>query len=325
MRALHGNITSEGPKLYREGYRYKRIISPTPCVPGRWPSIPDAAALEQTIYATMDLANNILSPDGTITTNVGRGTGFHGQQELKRWMALNPDRLEEVPNSAFRVYYGVWRDLNNNDVFVFNRPDNHHYKTFRRVGSIASDMNEYTLPSDVHQETVNKVYKAGGCYPLDHHPTPNEGEAWLLARGYDYNLKRNNPNFKKMKATFVEYDHAPGVYIQIPLQPMRYNFPCFGLPVNIIEHISDPTCKGTSHARRRKEKYATWDMWLYFWMMKVYTNPGEKVILPFAQDGDITVAALMAGLDPVTIEANDKRHSIQKDIMLEWSRAISYS
>ena len=64
---------------------------------------------------------------------------------------------------------------------------------------------------------------------------------------------------------------------------------------------------------------------VYFWMMKVHTNPGENVILPFAQDGDITVAALMADLKPVTIESNLLRHSIQKDIMLEWARNITYS
>ena len=324
MRTLHGNIITEGPKLYKEGYRYKRIISPTPCVPGRWPSVSDAAALEQTIYATMDLANNILAPDGTITTNVGRGKGFNGQEELKNWQALNPDKLEEIPNSAFRVYYAVCKDLNNDDVFVFNSPDNHHYKTFRRVGS-DSDINAYDIPADVYQETVNKVYKAGGCYPLDHHPTPSESDVWLLERGYDYNLKRNNPNFKKLKATFIEYDHAPDVFIQIPQQPTNFTQPCFGLTEKVLDHVLSPTNKGTTHARARIEKYAKWDMWLYFWMMKVHTNPGENVILPFAQDGDITVAALMADLKPVTIESNLLRHSIQKDIMLEWARNITYS
>ena len=115
------------------------------------------------------------------------------------------------------------------------------------------------------------------------------------------------------------------MFIQIPQQPTNFTQPCFGLTEKVLDHVLSPTNKGTTHARARIEKYAKWDMWLYFWMMKVHTNPGENVILPFAQDGDITVAALMADLKPVTIESNLLRHSIQKDIMLEWARNITYS
>ena len=186
-RTICGDIKYEGPKLAKGTVRYDRIISNTPIIPGRWPGVADESELTKAIYATMDMAQNVLHPNGTITTNVGRGPAFHGQKQLKKWQELNDERingLEEIPNSAFRVWYGTWIDLHTNDVFVHGRPENHHFKTFRRKGSDAT-INEYELPDNIGRIDINNVTKCRGLYPIDHSPVPNEGEMWLFDRGYN--------------------------------------------------------------------------------------------------------------------------------------------
>ena len=317
-KSIHGNIIHEGPKLAKQGH-YHRIISDTPIIPGRWPGVPDQGALERSIYALMDLAQNSLTPNGTITTNVGRGPAFNGQNELKRWQAVNEDRengLEEVPNSAFRVWYGSWIDLNTNDVFVHGRPENHHMKTFRRKG--ASDtFNNYILPDNVEQISLGTVTKSPGLYPVDHNPSPDEGQQWLLDKGYDFMQQAASRDFKKYKAILVEFDHNPGSYIQLPLpQQVPYDF--WDISPRVIEHLHDG--RGTRHAMGRQEKYANHDIWLYYWMMKVFSNPGEDIMVPFAGDGEITLAALINGSYPTTVEINRNRHEINRDIIFEWER-----
>lgn len=320
-KSIKGNMIQEGPKLGKGPRTYHRIISNTPCVPGRWPGVANDQALAQAIYATMDLAQNVLTPNGTITTNVGRGPAFNGQKELKDWQALNVDRergLEEVPDSAFRVWYGTWRDLNNNDVFVHGRPDNHHMKTFRRVGA-DDTINNYTLPDTVPQVPINNVTKSRGFYPIDASPSPDEGQQWLFNKGYDYRLEANNPNFEKFKAILIEFDHNPDVYIQVPLT-QEIPSGLWGLSDKIIKHLHEG--RGTRHAMGRVEKYANHDIWLYYWMMKVFSNPGEDIVIPFAADGELTLAALMNGSVPTTIELNTNRHEINRDIIYEWQRAF---
>jgi hypothetical protein len=320
-KSIQGNMIHEGPKLSKGPRRYHRVISNTPIIPGRWRGVANPEAFEKAIYSTMDMAQNVLTPNGTITTNVGRGPAFYGQNELKRWQALNVDRtngLEEVPETAFRVWYGTWRDLNNNDVLVHGRPENHHFKTFRRVGS-TDTINNYTLPDSVPQIPINNVTKSPGLYPVDAHPSPDEGEQWLLDKGYDYRLKANNPNFEKFKAMLVEFDHNPGVYIQIPL-PQEVPLGFWGLSTKIINHLHEG--RGTRHAMGRVEKYANHDIWLYYWMMKVFSNPGEDIVIPFAADGELTLAALMNGSVPTTIELNTNRHEINRDIIQEWQRSF---
>jgi len=320
-RTICGDVRHEGRKIANGSIRYHRIISNTPCIPGRWPGVANADMLAQSIYATMDMAVNALTPNGTITTNVGRGPAFHGQNELKEWQALNADRvngLEEVPNSAFRVWYGTWIDLHNNDVFVHGRPENHHFKTFRRVGSGVT-MNDYTLPDNIGHVEINNVFKSPGCYPIDHSTDPDEGQKWLQERGYNYRLERDSEDFAKFKAVLIEFDHAPGTYIQLPLSQQN-NFDDFwDITPKVAETLHKG--KGCRHAMGRIEKYANHDIWLYYWMMKVFANPGEQIIIPFAADGELTLAALMNGSTPTTIEMNESRHNINRDVILEWNRS----
>ena len=320
-KSIYGNVIHEVKNLTESDTRYHRILSSTPIIPGRWPGVANEQALAEAIYATMDIGANCLTPNGTITTNVGRGPAFNGQKELKAWQALNQDNengLEEVPNSAFRVWYGTWIDLNNNDVFVHGRPENHHYKTFRRLGSDAG-INSYTLPESVPQIAINEVTKSPGLYPIDHNPTPDEGQMWLYNKGYDFKRERDNPDFKKFKALLIEFDHDKGNYIQIPL-PQSTPLGMFDIDDKVHTHIHSLANRGSRHAVNRIEKYANHDIWLYYWMSKVFTNTNERVLIPFAGDGEMTLATLMNGSTPTTIELNELRHEINRDIIYEWER-----
>ena len=57
--------------------------------------------------------------------------------------------------------------------------------------------------------------------------------------------------------------------------------------------------------------------------MEVFSNPGEDIVIPFAADGELTLAALINGSTPTTIEFNESRSNINRDIIYEWNRHLN--
>ena len=61
-------------------------------------------------------------------------------------------------------------------------------------------------------------------------------------------------------------------------------------------------------------------MWLCYWMMQKFCNPGEKVLLPFAGDGEMTLAGLIHGVEITAVDASTPRAKLNEDIVVEWMR-----
>ena len=55
-------------------------------------------------------------------------------------------------------------------------------------------------------------------------------------------------------------------------------------------------------------------------MMKKFCNPGEKVLVPFGGEGEMTLAALLNGSEVTVVEASRNRAIINEDILIEWQR-----
>ena len=315
-KSYHQLFQKQAWSFQRDKVPFDRIMAPCPSVIGRYSYVAGPSDFAQTLRTMFGTADRCLSEDGTITFSCLRDS----EKEWAVWLQENPDKFEEVPNSRFLVWTGYVRDLNNNDVFVGNNIEYMRFKTFRRVGSDAT-LNDVTIPDDVVMDPFNRVEKGNFVTPIEPNPpVQDERDKWLAGRGM-VPMVHKSVHYNPFKYFLVEFDHDMGNYIQIPS-----HFPTndpkfrFGLDISVINHVMDPNNKGSYHAMAGINKYRVYGTWLCWWMMQKFCNPSERVLIPFAGDGEMTLAGLFRGCDITTVEANEDRAKINEDILIEWER-----
>ena len=307
------NISKE---FQRDKVPFDRIMAPCPTMSGRWQYIKGRSEFAQALRGMFGVADRCLSENGTITFSHMRDASA----EWAVWLDQNPGKFEEVPNSAFQVWTGYARDMNNNDVFVGANIEYMRFKTFRRVGSSAT-VNDVTLPDDLTLAPYNRVAKGNFVAPVDKNTYQNEMDQWLLRRGIKP-VGGKEFLWTPFKYFMVEMDHDEGNYIQIPGgQPTNNETFRFGMTDSQYNHITNPKNKGTYHVIASKNiKHRVYGLWLCNWMMKKFCNPGEKVLVPFGGEGEMALAALLNQCEVTVVEANTQRYEINEDIIIEWQR-----
>jgi hypothetical protein len=301
----------------RDKVPFDRIMAPCPSVIGRTRYVAGPSDFAETLRGMFGVADRCLSENGTITFSHLRDAS----NEWGVWLQDNPGKFEEVPNSAFQVWTGYVKDLNNDDVFVGANIEYMRFKTFRRVGSTAT-VNDVVIPDDVVQKPFNRVEKGNFVAPIDtNHPVHNEADEWLLSRGMRP-MVHKSVHYAPFKYFLVEMDHDEGNYIQIPSHhPTNQDNFRWGMTDEQYNHILDESNKGTySVITAPGDKYRVYGLWLCHWMMKKFCNPGEKVLVPFGGDGEMTLAALLNGSIVTVVEASRARSFANEDILVEWQR-----
>ena len=306
-------------EFQRDRVPFDRIMAACPTVSGRWQYVAGRSEFAETLRGMFGVADRCLSENGTITFSHMRDASA----EWGVWLADNPGKFEEVPDSAFQVWTGYARDLNNNDVFVGPNIEYMRFKTFRRVGSTAT-ANDVTLPGDLRLDTFNRVDKGNFVSPIDSNTYQNEMDQWLLRRGIKP-VSSKESLWTPFKYFLVEMDHDPGNYIQVPGgQPTNNDDFRFGMSASQHKHISNLSNKGTRHVIASPQvRHRVYGLWLCNWMMKKFCNPGEKVLVPFGGEGEMTLAALLNGCEVTVVEANTNRYIINEDILVEWQRTYT--
>ena len=293
---------------------FDRIMAPCPSIVGRYPYVKTNHDFVRTLGGMFSVAQRCLSDDGTITFSCHRDS----EQEWAAWLSNNPGVFEEVPNSRMLVWNGYRRDLMNNDVFVGTNIEYMRFKTFRRVGSNAT-MNDVTIPDDVVMDPYNRVDKGNFLAPIDRNKVLNEADEWCIKRGCDP-VEHIGRFVDPFKYWMVEFDHDMGTYIQIPKHPTRDDNFRWGMTEHQHAHIMDASLKGTNWVLAGHNKHRVYGMWLCYWMMQKFCNPGEKVLLPFAGDGEMTLAGLIHGVEITAVDASTPRAKLNEDIVVEWMR-----
>ena len=311
---LFQNVAAD---FQRDKVPFDRIMAPCPTMIGRWRYVAGQSDFAETLRSMFGVADRCLSENGTITFSHMRDAS----NEWAVWLKDNPGKFEEVPNSAFQVWTGYLKDLNNDDVFVGANIEYMRFKTFRRVGSTAT-VNDVVIPDDVVQKQFNRVEKGNFVAPVDeNHPVQNEADRWLLGRGMKPMIHKS-VHYAPFKYFLVEMDHDEGNYIQIPShQPTNQDNFRWGMTDAQSSHILDGTNKGTySVIASPGVKHRVYGLWLCHGMMKKFCNPGEKVLVPFGGEGEMTLAALLNGSEVTVVEASRNRAIINEDILIEWQR-----
>jgi hypothetical protein len=129
-------------------------------------------------------------------------------------------------------------------------------------------------------------------------------------------------HYDPFKYFLVEMDHDEGNYVQVPSHHPT-NDPDFrwGLSQHQMQHITNPENKGTYHVISSPNLgRRMYGLWLCYWMMNKFCSPGEKVLVPFGGEGEMTLAALLYGSEVTVVEANANRAIVNEDIIIEYVR-----
>ena len=319
-RSIHQLFHVAGMELAEDGATYDRIMAPCPTMIGRWQYVKGPSDFAETLTAVFDVANRCLSPDGTITFSHMRDASA----EWAVWLSDNPNVFEEVPDSAMQVWTGYARDLHNDNVFVGPNIEYMRFKTFRRVGSNAT-VNDVVIPDDVVMDPFTRVEKGNFVAPVDeNHPVQDERDRWLAGRGMKP-MTHKGIHYDPFKYFLVEMDHDEGNYVQVPSHHPT-NDPDFrwGLTQHQMQHITNPENKGTYHVISSPNLgRRMYGLWLCYWMMNKFCSPGEKVLVPFGGEGEMTLAALLYGSEVTVVEANANRAIVNEDIIIEYDRKFA--
>jgi hypothetical protein len=328
QKVVHNNILDESLDIVAAGIQFDHAFINWPRHIGQYPACSTSQDYYGMISSTLDLLNTQMKAGGMATIYYGGDASL----AFAQWQQANPGIFEIVDN--FQVYTGI--EIHERKTLSITRREDSYFKTIKRVGDTVTK-NDWVWDS-AHQPD----YDPAGMTLNSSRQWPYEGPVGDEAYPDQAWRNRNNQDKDTALTAFpyklIEYRDDDSrldnrSFIASPTNPWfnadqngELTPPQKCLWINAHASSDDQKHRAIRHCvaisggggNPGRTKMVGWN----YWWMKNYTAPGDVVFIPFCNEGDAILAALLAQRNFYAIDANIHRATICKDILLEYTRLL---
>jgi len=313
-----GDWMAHHTKMLSEGMKFDRIITDIPSFLNRWPGALGLGTIQDLVSATIVMAEQGLTDDGTMTISC---TGV-AQERFDVWFNQQSE-WELVPNSTWAMFRPYMRKVSENKHFWGRRDDWTFVRSYRKVGSSytinpagwpgsnrhVNNFDNFPMPSsmnDVEVSAFRSPYHKGETQA-------KEKQKWLGKMGISYEEREHSNGQKIVTALGSDAHFTEGYIVQLSSDPSDW----VHLPKRVGQHgeyftsevigkFNDNTLKGVRNLQGGNHKHVM----LSAWIIETHTQPGDHVLDPFCGFGGTGAACKVLGRNFTGVEYNNTRANI---------------
>lgn len=326
-----GDWMAHHTKMLSEGMKFDRIITDIPSFLNRWPGALGLGTIQDLVSATIVMAEQGLTDDGTMTISC---TGV-AQERFDLWLA-NQSEWELVPDSTWAMFRPYMRKASTNQHFWGRRDDWTFVRSFRKVGS-SYTINRAGWPgSKLHNNAYDhfpmpasmndvEVSAFRSPYHQGEHES-KEKQKWLAKHGITYEEIERTDGLKFVGALgadaqfldgyVVQFSTDPSTWVHIPKRVNQHG-DYFTTPVKqMFENNNNKGCRQLLGGNHKHVSLSSW-------ILHTHTNEGDHILDPFCGFGSTGVASVVMKRNFTGCERNPTRAEIAQNACDEMAGIIS--